>query len=565
MSSFYDDASLVVIPSGYKTSKVYAEKPTDGSGDLAFTRTGDTATRVNSAGLIEKVRTNLLLRSQEFDNAYWLKEVGGLASAPVVTANAELAPDGTMTAERIVFNLNGSTLSVAISQIASAAITITAQENTGSVYLKTTDGTSKVFTMVNPDGGEKTITVTGTYQRFTNTSSGASAGGFRFRLRGSEGTADSASIAAWGAQFESGVATDYIPTTTAAVSVGPVANVPRLDYLGSTCPRLLLEPQRTNALIQADTISVSNWAYAQCTLTSNVTGLDGYSSGRRITNGVTATDPYVEQSITTSVNTFTFSAFVKQGTAAQAWLYPVHVGMGGDTSYAQFTFATKTFVNIGNIATSGYQEYANGWYRIFCSVVVTGAVSSLRMRFSNGQVANVYNDWAFPQVEIGTYATSYIPTLAASATRGADACSKTGISSLIGQTEGVVFVEAANLFLSGSRTIALLYTSGSAFYQVYINASNQFRVDVNGSFLFLGGSIAANTNYKIAFAYKSGEYALYINGAQIATSASTTMPSSLTAYYLGNSIGSEQSGAFSQALLFKTRLTNAELAELTTL
>jgi len=40
MSSFYDDASLVVIPSGYKTSKVYAEKPTDGSGDLTFTRLG---------------------------------------------------------------------------------------------------------------------------------------------------------------------------------------------------------------------------------------------------------------------------------------------------------------------------------------------------------------------------------------------------------------------------------------------------------------------------------------------------------------------------------------------
>jgi hypothetical protein len=59
--SFYDDASLVVIPSGFKTSKVYAEKPTDGSGDLSFTRTGDTATRVGPDGLIQKVRTNVLL------------------------------------------------------------------------------------------------------------------------------------------------------------------------------------------------------------------------------------------------------------------------------------------------------------------------------------------------------------------------------------------------------------------------------------------------------------------------------------------------------------------------
>jgi hypothetical protein len=147
----------------------------------------------------------------------------------------------------------------------------------------------------------------------------------------------------------------------------------------------------------------------------------------------------------------------------------------------------------------------------------------------------------------------------------ADACSKTGISSLIGQTEGVIFVDATNLFTSGNRTLALLYTSGSAFYQIYINSSNQVRVDVNGSFLFLGVSITANTRYKIAFAYKSGDNALYINGTQIATSASTTIPSSLTDYYIGNAIGSEQSGSYGQAVIFPTRLTNAELASITSL
>jgi hypothetical protein len=57
--SYFDDASLVMIPSGYKTSKVYSVKPTDGTGDLAFTRSNDTATRVGPDGLIEKVRTNV--------------------------------------------------------------------------------------------------------------------------------------------------------------------------------------------------------------------------------------------------------------------------------------------------------------------------------------------------------------------------------------------------------------------------------------------------------------------------------------------------------------------------
>ena len=87
--------SIAVIPSGYKASKLYSVLPTDGSGDLDVVRAGATpnfnATRVNSEGLIENVlsnvprldysdggcpnllvepqRTNLLLRSEEFDNA----------------------------------------------------------------------------------------------------------------------------------------------------------------------------------------------------------------------------------------------------------------------------------------------------------------------------------------------------------------------------------------------------------------------------------------------------------------------------------------------------------------
>ena len=73
MSSFYEDASLVMIPSGYKTSNVYSAKPTDGAGDLSFTRSNDTATRVGPDGLIEKVRTNLLTYSNTFTDASWTK------------------------------------------------------------------------------------------------------------------------------------------------------------------------------------------------------------------------------------------------------------------------------------------------------------------------------------------------------------------------------------------------------------------------------------------------------------------------------------------------------------
>ena len=51
--SIYDKASLVLIPSGTKTSKVYSQKPVSGDGDFTFSRS-TAATRVNADGNIEK-------------------------------------------------------------------------------------------------------------------------------------------------------------------------------------------------------------------------------------------------------------------------------------------------------------------------------------------------------------------------------------------------------------------------------------------------------------------------------------------------------------------------------
>ena len=60
METLYDKASLILNPGIYDTGKVYCTKPLDGSGDLTFTR-ASSATRVGPDGLIEKVRTNLIL------------------------------------------------------------------------------------------------------------------------------------------------------------------------------------------------------------------------------------------------------------------------------------------------------------------------------------------------------------------------------------------------------------------------------------------------------------------------------------------------------------------------
>src|SRR5210317_286468 len=69
MSNIYDKSSLVLIPSGTKTGKIFSQKPVSGDGDFTFTR-ASAATRVNADGNIEKETQNLLLQSNQFDTTW---------------------------------------------------------------------------------------------------------------------------------------------------------------------------------------------------------------------------------------------------------------------------------------------------------------------------------------------------------------------------------------------------------------------------------------------------------------------------------------------------------------
>ena len=146
--STYDDASLIYYPSGYKAGTAYSLKPTDGSGDLTFTR-ASTATRVNSSGLIESVatgvpridytgggcgklllepqRANLALYSEQFDNAAWFKE------NVTITPNAIASPSGLIDADMLVENSSNAFHAFRNTSAISATVAV----HTFSIFLKT--------------------------------------------------------------------------------------------------------------------------------------------------------------------------------------------------------------------------------------------------------------------------------------------------------------------------------------------------------------------------------------------------------------------------------------------
>lgn len=176
---------------------------------------------------------------------------------------------------------------------------------------------------------------------------------------------------------------------------------------------------------------------------------------------------------------------------------------------------------------------------------------------------------------MGNFATSYIKTTSSSATRVADACYKTGISSLIGQTEGTVFLDfvfksqsnstdgqigISNSANSNRVIIWNNFTLNTLALQLRANGTNQISNVSLGSFV-------DNTRYKIAVAYKSGNNSVFVNGIEvIANTASFTFSSALTDFILGGyEITPSGHQQINQSVLFPTRLTNAELASLTTI
>ena len=155
-------------------------------------------------------------------------------------------------------------------------------------------------------------------------------------------------------------------------------------------------------------------------------------------------------------------------------------------------------------------------------------------------------------------------------TRIADAASKTGVSSLIGQTEGTVFFDAN---FDDNNTVNFSISDGTSSNYILIDTTSLRAV---GLIIQQGGVTQAQlttansfytsgTRLKCAIAYKQNDFAFYINGTLIGTDSSGTVPACDQIRFSRWNGALPAAQGIAQSALFKTRLTNAQLAQLTTL
>jgi len=379
-------------------------------------------------------------------------------------------------------------------------------------------------------------------------------------------------------------------------------NVPRLDYpLGGAangCASLLVEPSATNLALQSEAIGTSPWGTSNATVTANtISSPDNNLTADQI-NYTANTSSRVFQTIASSNSTtYTYSVFIKNNTflTGELVLLRFENNLAAPNDFeiravidpTNIGAATFSLIGTAGTGTSGtvsgsVQDYGNGWWRVRVTgtsgTAAASATANIRIQQSSSVIARSLYAWG-AQLETGSVATSYIPTTTVAITRAADVITKTGVSSLIGQTEGTMYAEVDLRALSVAKSIlgVSLNSNTTDFANIQINSSNRIfaRIRSNtGTSQDITASSTVTGITKIAMAYGSSGSVLAINGTIIGTNPSgiPTWASSVNFVHVGNGpsavSGSTQGGFFNDriraAALYPNRLTNAELQTLTT-
>ena len=353
------------------------------------------------------------------------------------------------------------------------------------------------------------------------------------------------------------------------------SNVPRLDYSDGTCPSFLLEPSATNILTYSEGF-VTDWNNTNITVNQNSTiSPDGALNGTKFIPTITSGGHYLDRNGVTVNSNASASIFAKKGEYKRLAIRSYVTG-----AYAIFDVNLGTIIAEVNV-TAKIEQLQNGWYK--CSlnetlnasygysvfVLEDASTNPLDTYVGNGADGMYFYG---AQLETNSYATSYIKTVATTQTRVADTASKTSVTNLIGQSEGVLFVDfipkdTATQIIHQVRTsgatnvgqIDIRLTGGTINTLGNDGGSAQF--DITGTSFNLG------QRYKCAIRYKENDVAFYINGVLIGTDVVASFnSSSKDQVSFGDNITSLVARAgIKDARVYTTALSDAELTSLTTI
>ena len=346
-----------------------------------------------------KAEENLLLYSQEFDNAS-----GWSTSNASVVADVETAPDGTLTADKLVENTNTSSHTVNASGVSLTSglaytFSVFAKKGERTIIRPLLPATSfsgviesrgawfDLDAGVLLSQGEAVISASisalpnGWYRvSITGTCVSSGSGGFILGLSTgdevSSYTGDGTSgLFLWGAQLEQRDAvTAYTPTTDQPITnYIPVletaaSGVARFDHNPTTFESLglLIEESRSNLILQSEDFSTT-WAATRSTVATNqVVAPSGALTADILQDSTDNDTHFVSQSVTTTAVAITFSVYAK---AAGRNFVTLTINDSGNVARTTFyNLSTGAVGTTGTGITASVVSVGNGWYRCIATV-----------------------------------------------------------------------------------------------------------------------------------------------------------------------------------------------------
>jgi hypothetical protein len=307
----------------------------------------------------------------------------------------------------------------------------------------------------------------------------------------------------------------------------------------------LLEPQRTNLALSSEEINNTGfWQLTNSgTITANSTiSPDGYQNADTLNAG--AAFSQVQGTILgTSGVVYTVSIWVKRIT-------------GTGNVFLRAVENANTLIAV----TSDWQRF---------TATVTSTTTTIRIGINLATSGDAVAVWG-GQIEAGSYATSYIPTQGAISTKVADVCSQTPQVGVIGQTEGVIYLQVG-LINNNNSTNATKW-----FMEIRKDANNSFGIGSGGAdvaptirFVTKISGVASTdaepagfSNSKIAIQYTSSNFKIYQNGSLKATINKNIGNYSEIEFMQGAAVDLKM--PIKDIRVYNEALTDAELISLTT-
>ena len=321
------------------------------------------------------------------------------------------------------------------------------------------------------------------------------------------------------------------------------ANLPRINYENG-CGSWLLEDESTNLITYSE--DFSQWTLGgDTTIESGYLAPDGTNNAYKISG----TDNNIKLTVTNLLGT------------SQRTIFARTVSGTGTAKLLTHRNNTNNLFNI----TEQWQRF-----EVNSTTDTTSQTSFFGIDFRGGSLTEIIL-WGANATNDQDYATSYIPTSGATSTRIQDLASGSGNATLINSTEGVLYAQIAAL-ANSVPTQRLALSSGNNTNRIYLQFSttlNRIFVSVVSSssiFVEIGHTLSNITNFnKIAVKYKQDDFALWINGVEVATDTSGDTPLGLSELAFDDGNGSLPFYGKTKALAVFPYLTDAELQSLTTI